>query len=43
MTKQKRYEYYSKEGKKWTDWFNYNGPEIPYQLDRKLKNEYREV
>lgn len=33
----------SKEGKVWTDWFNYDGSEFPYQLGNKLKNEYRVV
>lgn len=39
----KRYQYFSKEGKVWTPWFNYNGPEELYQLDKKLKNEYRTI
>ena len=40
---QKRYQYITKEGIVWTPWFDYNGPKEPYQLDKKLKNEYREV
>ena len=40
MSKQKRYQYYSKEGIKWTSWFPYNGPKEPVQLG-KLKNEYQ--
>ncbi len=43
----KRYEYWSKEGKVWTNWFNWNSdlkPEL--QMDDKrvfcrLKNEYK--
>ena len=47
MKRQKRYEYWSTENgkptKKWTEWFNYDGPEEPYQLDKKLKNEFRTI
>ena len=38
---QKRYQYWSKEGIRWTEWFNYDGEKYPYQLGKKLKNEYR--
>ncbi|MBR1748788.1 MAG: hypothetical protein IJ743_03225 [Bacilli bacterium] len=44
----KRYEYWSKEGKKWTDWFEWNSDYKPaLQMDdrriiSRLKNEYRE-
>ena len=40
---QKRYEYYTREGIKWTKWFNYEGTLEPYQFGKKLKNEYREI
>ena len=40
---QKRYQYYSKEGIQWTPWFAYNGPQEPWQLKNRLKNEYRIV
>ena len=43
MSRWKRYQYYTKEGIKWSEWFPYNGPEEPYQLDKKLKNEYKTV
>lgn len=41
---QKRYEYLSKDGKKWTPWFNTalkNFPNEQWQLNNKLRNEYR--
>ena len=40
---QKRYQYRSSEGIVWTKWFDIepNIPQEPYQLDKKLKNEYR--
>lgn len=41
--KQKRYQYWSKEGVKWSKWFDYDGPKEKFQLDKKLKNEYKEV
>lgn len=41
--RQKRYEYYSSKGKVWTPWFDYDGPEVPYQLDKRLRNEYRTI
>ena len=37
----KSYQYYSEKGIKWTPWFRYSGPKIPYQLDKKLKNRYK--
>lgn len=40
---QKRYEFWSKEGKTWSEWFDWDGPQEPYQLDKRLKNQYREV
>lgn len=41
---QKRYEYFSKDGKKWTSWFNTTLKDMPnekWQLAHKLLNEYR--
>ena len=44
----KRYEYWSSEGKKWTDWFKWDSDYMPelQMTDRriisKLKNEYKE-
>ena len=38
---QKRYEYWTREGKKWTEWFEYDGEQFPWQLKNKLRNEYR--
>lgn len=40
---QKRYQYWSNDGIIWSDWFDYDGPQEKYQLNNKLKNEYREV
>ena len=37
----KRYEYWSSEGKKWSEWFYYDGEQFPWQLKNKLKNEYK--
>ena len=45
----KRYEYWSKEGKKWTDWFKWESnlkPELQMNDRRifcRLKNEYKVV
>lgn len=38
----KRYEYFTKDGKQWSEWFDYNGEKYPWQLKGKLKNEYRD-
>ena len=39
----KRYEYWSREGKRFTDWFPWNSENRdPWQLKNRLKNEYRE-
>ena len=44
----KRFEYWSKEGKKWTDWFPWESnwkPELQLSDRRiisRLKNEYKE-
>ena len=49
---QKRYEYWSAQGKTWTDWFNYEADDsrLPviqtgeqYQVGKKLRNEFRVV
>lgn len=43
----KRYEYWGSENgkpvKKWTDWFDYDGEQEPWQLKGRLRNEYREI
>ena len=43
--KQKRYQYWSKDGIVWTEWFNIpmNTPEEKWQVKNKLLNEYRIV
>lgn len=44
----KRYEYWSKKGKVWTDWFPWNSdimPEFQFtdrRIISRLKNEYKE-
>lgn len=40
---QKRYEYFTRDGKQWSSWFDYNGDKFPWQLKNKLRNEYRET
>lgn len=42
MATYKRYQYYSAQGIKWTDWFPYEGPQEKWQLKNKLLNEYKE-
>lgn len=40
----KRYEYFCKEGKKWTDWFRWDSDvRDQWQLKGKLRNEYKDV
>ena len=50
MTKiEKRYQLFGRNGIEWSSWFTFNtgGKDIttlePWQLDHKLKNEYRKV
>ena len=39
----KRYEYWTSEGKKFTEWFKWDSDNRdPWQLKNKLKNEYKE-
>lgn len=40
----KRFQYYSPEGKVWTDWFEVSGsaPKEEFQLRPHLLNEYKE-
>jgi hypothetical protein len=40
-----RYQYYAKDGIKWTKWFPISSKSIreKWQLKGKLKNEYREI
>lgn len=49
---QKRYEYWSDQGKTWSDWFDYNSDNSKlaaiqanelYQFGKKLRNEFRIV
>ena len=40
---EKRYQYYSKDGIRWTDWFPYQGQKFQWQLKNRLRNEYKEV
>jgi hypothetical protein len=37
----KRYQYWSKDGIVWTDWFEWNGSKMPSPF-KKLKVEYRD-
>ena len=37
----KRYQYWSKDGIVWTNWFNWDGPKLPSPF-KKLKVEYNE-
>lgn len=39
---EKRFEYFTREGKAWSNWFPYSGEKYKWQLKNKLKNEYRE-
>ena len=39
----KRFEYWSRDGKRFTDWFKYDGPMEKWQLKNQLKNEYKTV
>ena len=40
---QKRYQYWSSDGIKWTKWFDAHFVDEQWQMKNKLKNEYREV
>lgn len=47
MTRQKRYQYWSKDGIVWSDWFDHVGTEEPIQMkgakkEFTLLNEYRD-
>ena len=41
--KQKRYQYWSGVGVKWTKWFETTASDEEWQIKNKLRNEYREV
>lgn len=45
--KQKRYQFWGREGKQWTPWFPFDGTEEPIQLKGfkgdNLLNEYRTI
>ena len=45
MIYQKRYQYYSNEGIKWTEWFNCSKFSVgeKWQMKGKLLNEYRTI
>lgn len=48
MKVQKRFQYWSRDGKAWSEWFDYGGEHYPHQLkysskERTLLNEYRTV
>lgn len=44
MTTFKRYQYRSKDGIVWTDWFEWNSSiRDKWQLKNKLLNEYKEI
>ena len=38
----KRYQFWSKDGLQWSDWFDYEGEQFKYQLKPRLLNEYKE-
>ena len=40
---QKRFQYFTREGKQWSNWFDYDGEHYKWQLVNKLRNEYRET
>ena len=49
---QKRFQYYSRTGIAWTEWFDYDSDDSklatiqanePYQFGKKLRNEFRIV
>ncbi len=37
----KRYQYWSKDGIKWTNWFECSHSDNVWQIKNKLKNEYK--
>lgn len=48
MKVQKRFQYWSRDGKVWTEWFDYDGEQYPIQFKassktRELLNEYRTI
>lgn len=38
----KRYQYWTRDGIRWTEFFEYDGPKLPWQMKNKLRNEYRD-
>lgn len=43
MATYKRYEYYARTGKKWTEWFKWESENRePWQLKNRLRNEYKD-
>ena len=41
MATQRRDQFVSAKGIEWTKWVPYKGEKEPWQLDKKLKNEYK--
>ena len=41
LIQEKRYQYWSKNGIVWTNWFKHRGLTTTWQLKPNLKNEYR--
>ena len=41
--RQKRYQKFTKNGKVWSEWFNWSGEEPEWQLKGRLRNEYRTI
>lgn len=40
MAVYKRYQYWTRNGIQWSEWFDYDGPQYKYQLNSRLRNEY---
>jgi hypothetical protein len=43
QVRQKRYQYFTRNGIAWSKWFNYKGYEFLWQLKGQLRNEYRTI
>ena len=41
--RQKRYQFFGRNGIEWTEWYDYDGEEYPWQLKPRLRNEYRDA
>ena len=43
MATYKRFEYITRDGKKWTEWFKWESENRePWQLKNRLRNEYKD-